>query len=228
MTHQVLNAATTSRRPPSSPRPGARRGDHRHQHGRPRHRHPAGRQPGDARPIAGWRGSDRGPQAEAARKDDEDPSRRTRRPTSPRSGEVVLKSYAEGGLFVLGTERHESRAHRQPAARPLRPSGRSRHLALLPVAGGRPDAHLRLRAHGQRSCSAWGWSATRPSSIPGSTRPWRRRSRRSRRATSRSARTCCVRRRHERPAQGDLRASARRLIGRRRGQRAGHRDAPSR
>ena len=31
-----------------------------------------------------------------------------------------------GGLYVLGTERHESPAHRQPAARPLRPPGRSR------------------------------------------------------------------------------------------------------
>ena len=36
--------------------------------------------------------------------------------------------------------------HRQPAARPLRPPGRSRLLALLPLARGRPAAHLRLRA----------------------------------------------------------------------------------
>ncbi len=38
-------------------------------------------------------------------------------------------------------------AHRQPAARPRRPPGRSRQLALLPVARRRPDAHLRLRPH---------------------------------------------------------------------------------
>ena len=34
--------------------------------------------------------------------------------------------------------------HRQPAARPLRPPGRPRSLEVLPVAGRRPDAHLRL------------------------------------------------------------------------------------
>ena len=33
-------------------------------------------------------------------------------------------------------------AHRQPASRPLRPPGRPRLVALLPVAAGRPDAHL--------------------------------------------------------------------------------------
>ena len=33
--------------------------------------------------------------------------------------------------------------HRQPAARPLRPPGRPRLLALLPLARRRPDAHLR-------------------------------------------------------------------------------------
>ena len=37
--------------------------------------------------------------------------------------------------------------HRQPAARPRRPPGRPGQLALLPVARGRPDAHLRRRAH---------------------------------------------------------------------------------
>ena len=31
---------------------------------------------------------------------------------------------AAGGLFILGTERHESRPHRQPAAGPRRPPGR--------------------------------------------------------------------------------------------------------
>ena len=30
-----------------------------------------------------------------------------------------------GGLYVLGTERHEVPPYRQPAARPFRPSGRS-------------------------------------------------------------------------------------------------------
>ena len=38
-------------------------------------------------------------------------------------------------------------AHRQPVARPRRPPGRSRLVALLPLARGRPDAHLRHREH---------------------------------------------------------------------------------
>ena len=40
-----------------------------------------------------------------------------------------------------------SAAHRQPAARPRRPAGRSRVIALLSLARRRPDAHLRLRSH---------------------------------------------------------------------------------
>jgi hypothetical protein len=36
--------------------------------------------------------------------------------------------------------------HRQPAARPFRPPGRPRPLEVLPVAAGRPDAHLRSSA----------------------------------------------------------------------------------
>ncbi len=40
-------------------------------------------------------------------------------------------------------------AHRQSAARPLRPAGRSWALALLPVARRRSDAHLRFRPDGQ-------------------------------------------------------------------------------
>ena len=47
--------------------------------------------------------------------------------------------------------RHRHRApreppHRQPAARPVRPPGRPRPLAVLSLARRRPDAHLRLRA----------------------------------------------------------------------------------
>ena len=38
-------------------------------------------------------------------------------------------------------------AHRQPAPRPLGAPGRSGLVALLPLARGRPPAHLRLRAH---------------------------------------------------------------------------------
>ena len=45
-------------------------------------------------------------------------------------------------------------AHRQPVAWPVRPPGRSRPLALLPVAGRRPDAHLRLRPDGRDAAAA--------------------------------------------------------------------------
>ena len=48
-----------------------------------------------------------------------------------------------GGLYVLGTERHESPPHRQPAPRPLRPSGRPGRQPLLPVARRRPHAPVR-------------------------------------------------------------------------------------
>ena len=54
-----------------------------------------------------------------------------------------------GGLFVIGTERHESRRIDNQLARPLRPPGRSRRIAVLPQPAGRPDAHLRLRPHGR-------------------------------------------------------------------------------
>ena len=81
-------------------RPGgpARRGHHRHQHGRPRHRHPARRQ--CRVPHRGRARRHRGT-ARARRRDREDQRRR-----SPRRRQRVL---AAGGLFVLGTERHESR-----------------------------------------------------------------------------------------------------------------------
>ena len=81
-------------------------------------------------------------------------------------------------------------AHRQPAARPLGPPRRSRPFALLPVARRRSDAHFRLAAHGRHAAARSVSRRTRPSSIPGSTRRWRRRKPRSRRATSTSARTC--------------------------------------
>ena len=48
-----------------------------------------------------------------------------------------------GGAFVLGTERHGKPPHRQPAQGTLRAPGRSRGIQVLPLAGRRPDAHLR-------------------------------------------------------------------------------------
>ena len=52
-----------------------------------------------------------------------------------------------GGLFIIGTERHESPPHRQSAPRPCRPSGRPGRDALLPLARGRSAAPVRRRAH---------------------------------------------------------------------------------
>ena len=106
-----------------------------------------------------------------------------------RNREIVLKA---GGLYVVGTERHESRRiDNQLRGRSGR-QGDPGALEVLPVAGRRPDAHLRQQqgarlgaeeGHGRRR-------GDRP--IAGSTRRWRRRRARSRRATSRSARTCCA------------------------------------
>ena len=65
-----------------------------------------------------------------------------RREEMKAEGKVVQEL---GGLHVIGTERHEARAHRLAASRPLRPAGRSGQQPLLPVARRRPDADLRRR-----------------------------------------------------------------------------------
>ena len=76
----------------------ARRDHHRDQHGGPRHRHSARRQCRDAG-RAGMRERLRGP-ASATR----------RNPRSgPRSQTFSEKAIAAGGLYIIGTERHESR-----------------------------------------------------------------------------------------------------------------------
>ena len=82
-------------------RPGRAQGggDHRHQHGRPRHRHHPRRQPEMlAQKRSGHR---RGPESGLCRR----PWRSTR-PSAPPKSEEVLEA---GGLYILGTERHESR-----------------------------------------------------------------------------------------------------------------------
>jgi preprotein translocase subunit SecA len=80
-------------------RPGRppRRRHHRHQHGRPRHGHPARRQRRDAG-AAGRRAPTK------AR-----PTRRRSPATRPRSSKAAPRCKRGGGLFVIGTERHESR-----------------------------------------------------------------------------------------------------------------------
>ena len=85
---QVSRAGGGDHRPGRS----ARRGDHRHQHGRPRYRHCAGRQSG---------GGDR-----RRRRDFRCAQGRTARQAWQQRHQQVLEA---GGLHILGTERHESR-----------------------------------------------------------------------------------------------------------------------
>ena len=76
----------------------AGRGDDRHQHGRPRHRHQTRRQPGDA----AAQGTGRHPRR-----------RRPRGHVRHKVREEIAAAHEKvkeaGGLFVIGTERHESR-----------------------------------------------------------------------------------------------------------------------
>ena len=116
--------------------------------------------------------------------------RSTRSRAKEKMKEEGRKVAEMGGLHIVGTERHETPAHRQPAARPGRPAGRSRLAPLLPVAARRPDAHLRRRVGGRRAHPARheGRRGHRePAWSPGASRRPRRR---SRNATSTTARTC--------------------------------------
>ncbi len=64
------------------------------------------------------------------------------------------KALAAGGLCIIGTERHESRRiDNQLRGRSGR-QGDPGQSQLLPVAAGRPDAHLHGRAHGRDAAEA--------------------------------------------------------------------------
>ena len=64
------------------------------------------------------------------------------------------KAMDAGGLYVIGTERHESRRiDNQLRGRSGR-QGDPGPLQVLPVAGRRPDAHLRVGPHGRRAAEA--------------------------------------------------------------------------
>ena len=107
--HEVLNAKQHAREARDR-RPGRarRRGHGRHEHGRPRHRHRARRQPrvprrpGAAR-AAAWTRWRRREEYEAAWDDARRGGEGRRSRPRPR------RSREAGGLYVLGTERHESR-----------------------------------------------------------------------------------------------------------------------
>ena len=143
--HAVLNAKPEHAEREGEPIAAGRsqgRGDDRHQHGRPRRRHQARRRPRAA-------GAQRAEEA------------------GPRAGRRGLRGGARGedrraGAAVQGRGRGSARAgrplhlrhraariapHRQPASRPLRPPGRPRRDALLPLRRRRRDPPLRRRPH---------------------------------------------------------------------------------
>ena len=119
-----------------------RRGHDRHQHGRPRRGHQARRQPGA--PHAA-RAGQAGPQAGRPR------LRRALRAGAPEPRGPVEENrekVARGRRPVHLRHRAPRVApDRQPAARPRRPPGRSRRVALLPLRRGRPRAPVRRRSH---------------------------------------------------------------------------------
>ena len=104
--HEVLNAKQHEREAEIVTQAGpARRGHGRHQHGRPRRRHPARRQPGGS---GAPRVPARGPRRSTPR------STRPATPSCCPDSRTSARSRATrcatlGGLYVLGTERHESR-----------------------------------------------------------------------------------------------------------------------
>ena len=117
--------------------PGLRH--HRHQHGGTRDRHPPGRQSRVPGPEGGGRAGAGRPRGRGSRLREvaggvPDPLRRGARPGG-----------GPGRPPHPGHRAPRGPPHRQPAPRPGRPPGGSRVLAVLPVPGGRPDAHLRLR-----------------------------------------------------------------------------------
>ena len=106
-------------------------------------------------------------------------------------------------------------AHRQPAPRPLRPPGRPGPHQLLPLPRGRPDADLRLRAArlDARPARDEGGRGDRP---PVGEQGAGEGARQGRGAQLRHPQEPAeVRRRDERPAQGDLRPAPRDHGGRR-------------
>ena len=148
----------------------------------------------------------------------------------PRSGAGgAAEGEGAGGRRALRAGHRAARepAHRQPAARPLRPAGRPRAFEVLPVAGRRPDAHLRDRQARQDAAASWaqGERGDRPfvdqqGAGEGAAEGGGAQLRHPQEPAE-------VRQRDERPAQGDLRA-AHRVDARRGGQRDRCRHAPRR
>ena len=180
--HEVLNAKQHAREAEIVAQAGPAEDDHhRHQHGRPRHRHRARRQRRERR---------------SELREDDDRS-------TPDEKQRRSRSCATNGrrctTQVVGRGRpahHRHRAprvaaHRQPAARPLRPPGRPGLVALLPVARRSAAAHLRAASACarimQRLKMPEGEAIEDPHRHPLDREA---RSARSRRATSTSASSC--------------------------------------
>ncbi len=111
---------------------------------------------------------------------------------------------AAGGLYILGTERHESRRIDNQLRGRVRPPGRSWRLVLLHVPRRRPDAHLRGRAHlGPDGASGHG--GRRPHRTPAHQSLHRTRAEAGRRPQLRHPQEPAgIRRRHEPAAQDHL------------------------
>ncbi len=178
-------------------RPAGRR-HHRHQHGRPRHRHPARRQSRHARCARSWRDIDDAGRARG----------RHRRRSAPRSTRRAKRCAQAGGLFVIGTERHESRRiDNQLRGRSGRQGdpGASKFFVSL------EDDLMRIfgsRAHGRDAAAA------RPQGRRGDHPSLDQQGAGEGAAEGRGAQLrdpqapAAIRRRDERPAQGDLSSSA--------------------
>ena len=106
--HEVLNAKQHTREAEIVAQAGRLARDHRrHQHGRPRRRHPPRRQPRGPAPTRDVAG--RGPRPRDRRGHGAASPSSTRAATRPRRDAEGDKVRELGGLYVLGTERHESR-----------------------------------------------------------------------------------------------------------------------
>jgi preprotein translocase subunit SecA len=112
---------------------------------------------------------------------------------------------AAGGLFILGTERHESRRIDNQLRGPRRPPGRSRRVALLSLARRRPDAHLR-QAVDLDAAGAAGHGRGRADRVEDDLEPHRGRAKSRRSAELRVPQAPArIRRRDEQAARGRLR-----------------------
>ena len=212
----------------------ARRDHDRDQHGRPRHRHQARRFAGNADHARDRRDYRRGREG---RQDRAHQGRRRAFPRDRAEGRRDGRDRAGQGLEAGEDRDQAGRAlhhrlgaprippYRQPAARPLRPPGRSRALEILPVAGRRSDADLRLRP------ARYHADAARPRGRRGHHPSLDQQGAGEGAAEGRGPQLrhpqepVEVRQRPERPAQGDLRPAHRPDEGRKR-RRDGCRHAP--